>query len=91
MVWRDPDEDELEVIDATWEEFSQFERENYRFLTFSEFDSLEHASIFVIEQDVPPYGEIERDFNPVNFIASLFFHTRKGEKFFFEKIVESSS
>lgn len=87
MVWRDPDDDILEVIDATWEEFSQFERENFRFLTFSEFDSPEHASIFSIEQDVPPYAEFERDFNPVNFIASLYFQTRKGksERLFYEK------
>lgn len=80
MVWRDPDEDELEVIDATWEEFSQFDRENFKFLHFSEFDSLEHASIFFIEQEVPTYADIERDFIPVNFIASLFFHTRKGKE-----------
>lgn len=79
MVWRDPDEDALEVIDATWEEFSQFERENFRFLTFSEFDSPEHASIFCLEQVVPTYTEIERDFDPVNFIASLYFQTRKGK------------
>lgn len=80
MVWHDPDDDLCEVIDATWEEFSQFERENFRFLTFSEYDSPEHASIFSIEQDVPPYAEIERDFYPVNFIASLYFQTRKGKR-----------
>lgn len=84
MVWRDPDE-KLEEIEATWEEYSQFNKFSFRFLTFSEFDQLEKASVFYIEQNVPPYGAIERDFVPLNFLSSLYLHSHKGNnnsKFF---------
>lgn len=66
-------------IEATWEEFTSFHKEIFRSLTFSEFDKEEKASIFYIEQDVPSYGAIERDFVPLNFISSHFFHTHKGK------------
>lgn len=79
MVWRDPD-DQIEEIEATWEEFSQFNKESFRFLTFSEFDQLEIASVYYIEQNVPPYGSTERDFVPLNFLSSLFLHSHKGNK-----------
>lgn len=83
MVWRDPDEEQLEEIEATWEEYSQFDKENFRFLTFSEFDQLEKASIYFYEQNVPTYGAIDRDFVPLNFLSSFFFHSHKGNKFEF--------
>lgn len=79
MVWRDPD-DHLEEIEATWEEYSQFEKESLRFLTFSEIDQLETASVYHIEQNVPPFGAIERDFVPINFLSSLYLHSHKGNK-----------
>jgi hypothetical protein len=82
MVWRDPDEEEpLEEIEATWEEYSQFNKESFRFLTFSEFDQLEKSSIFFYEQNVPTYGAIDLDFVPLNFISSYFLHSHKGNKF----------
>lgn len=80
MVWRDPDEEQIEEIEATWEEFSQFNKENFRFLTFSEIDKLEKSSVYYIEQIVPPYGAIDRDFVPLNFLSSLFLHSHKGNK-----------
>lgn len=78
MVWHDPDEEQLEEIEATWEEYSQFDKENFRFLTFSEFDQLEKASVYNIEQNVPPYGAVDLDFVPLNFLSSLFLHSHKG-------------
>lgn len=78
MVWRDPDEQQFEEIDATWEEFSQFNKENFRFLTFSEIDHLERASVFCIEQNVPSFSVKNRDFVPLNFLSSLFLQTHKG-------------
>lgn len=81
MVWRDPDE-KLEEIDATWEEYSQFNKESFRFLTFSEIDQLERASVYYIEQNVPTYGAIDRDFVPLNFLSSLFLHSHKGNLMF---------
>ena len=80
MVWRDPDEEQLEEIEATWEEFSQFTKDSFRFLTFSEFDQLERPSVYSIEQNVPPYGAIDRDFVPLNFLSNMFFHSHKGNK-----------
>jgi hypothetical protein len=81
MVWRDPDE--IEEIDATWEEYSQFNKYSFRFLTFSEFDQLEIASIYHIEQNVPAYGSIDfLDFVPLNFLSSLFLHSHKGNKLY---------
>lgn len=81
MVWRDPDEEQFEEIDATWEEFSYYTKENFRFLTFSEIDHLERASVFCIEQNVPTYGAIKRDFVPLNFLSSLFLQSHKGNLF----------
>ena len=78
MVWRDPDEQQFEEIDATWEEFSQFNKEYLRFLTFSEIDHIERASVYCIEQNVPTYGAIDRDFVPLNFLSSFFLQTHKG-------------
>lgn len=80
-MWHDPDDAFViePPIEATWEEFSSFHREIFRSLTFSEFDQLEKASIFYLEQDVPTYGAIERDFIPLNFLSSLFLHTHKGK------------
>ena len=66
-------------IEATWEEFNSFHKEIFRSLPFSEFDVQEKASIFYIEQDVPPYGSLDRDFVPLNFLSSLFLHTHKGK------------
>lgn len=76
MVWRDPDE--AEEIVATWEEHSQFSKENYRFLTFSEFDQPENASIYSIEQNLPSYSS-PLNFVPVNFLTNYFFETYKGK------------
>lgn len=76
MVWRDPDE--AEEIVATWEERSQFSKENYRFLTFSEFDQVENASIYSIEQSLPSYKS-PLNFVPVNFLSNYFFETYKGK------------
>lgn len=96
MVWRDPDDEQFEEIEATWEEFSQFSKESFRFLTFSEFDQFEKASIYYYEQNVPSYSSIDRDFVPLNFLSSLFLHTHKGNKWkkktflpFFPNIVGS--
>lgn len=81
MVWHDPDNFIAEPpIEATWEEFSSFHRERFRSLTFSEFDTIEKTSLFYLEQNVPPYGGIERDFVPLNFLSSLFLHTHKGNE-----------
>lgn len=83
MFWRDPDDLNIEPPpEETWEEYSQYDKKNLRFLTFSEFDQLETASIFHIEQNVPPYGAIDRDFVPLNFLSSLFLQTHKGNKLF---------
>lgn len=84
MVWRDPDEEYVEEIDSTWEEYSQFTRDSFRFLTFSEFDQLETASVYSIEQNVPPASSDARDFVPLNFLSSYFLHSReyKGNKSF---------
>lgn len=82
MVWHDPDDLFAEVpIEATWEEFSSFHKEIFRSLCFSEFDHSEKASLYYIEQNVPTYGAIERDFVPLNFLSSFFLHTHKGIKF----------
>jgi hypothetical protein len=79
MLWSDPDDFLKEPpIEATWEEFSSFHRERFRSLTFSEFDQIEKASLFYLEQNVPPYGALDRDFVPLNFLSSIFFHTHKG-------------
>lgn len=78
MVWHDPDEQQFEEIDATWGEFSQFNKENFRFLTFSEIDHLERPKVFCIEQNVPAYGAINRDFVPLNFLSILFLQSHKG-------------
>lgn len=81
MVWHDPDEEYIEEIEATWEEFSQFTKDSFRFLTFSEFDQLETASVYSIEQNVPP-ASADQDFVPINFLSSYFLHSRKGNKSF---------
>lgn len=81
MVWRDPDEEYIEEVEATWEEFSQFTRDSFRFLTFSEFDQLETASVYSIEQNVPP-ASVDQDFVPINFLSSYFLHSHKGNKSF---------
>lgn len=65
-------------IEATWEEFNSYHREIFRSLTFSEFDQAEKSSIFYLEQNVPPWGAIERDFVPLNFLTSVYLHTHKG-------------
>lgn len=81
MVWYDPDDNLFTEppIEATWEEFSSFHKEIFRSLCFSEYDHLEKASIFYIEQNVPTYGASEKDFVPVNFLSSYFLHTHKGK------------
>lgn len=78
MVWRDPDEEYLEEINATWEELSQFSKENFRFLTFSEHDRNEKTSVFHYEQNVPTYEAYGRDYNPVNFLSILFIESHRG-------------
>lgn len=80
MVWKDPDDDVLEEIEATWEELSQFNKENFRFLTFSEYDQIEKTSVFHYEQSVPKYPAYGRDYNPVNFLSILFIESHKGMK-----------
>lgn len=80
MVWHDPDDGLFAEppIEATWEEFSSFHKEIFRSLCFSEFDQLEKASVYYIEQNVPTYGATEKDFVPLNFLSSFFFQTHKG-------------
>lgn len=68
--------------EATWEEYSTFEKDFSRFVTFSEFDHYEHVAVFSIEQNVPPYGAIDRDFVPTNFLSSFSINTHKGIAFF---------
>lgn len=85
MIWCETDEENGEtaddINDETWEEFSQFSKENFRFLTFSEFDSFEKTAVFYLEQNVPEYKDkFERDFIPLNFLSSLFINTKKGKK-----------
>lgn len=79
MNWYDPDDLPIEEIDATWEEYSQFDKVNFRFLTFSEFDHLETASVYTIEQNVPPFDD-DRDFVPVNFLSNLYLQSQKGKE-----------
>jgi hypothetical protein len=74
------DDDTEEIEEATWEEFSQFDKESFRFLTFSEFDQFEETSVFCYEQNVPEYCALERDFVPLNFLSNLSINTRKGNK-----------
>lgn len=85
MIWCETDEENGETSDdinddETWDEFSQFSKENFRFLTFSEFDSFEKTAVFYLEQDVPEYqDEFDRDFIPLNFLSSLCINTKKGK------------
>lgn len=81
MVWTDPDR-RTPPPEETWEEYNTFYKENYRFLTFSEFDHLEYVCVYDFEQIVPPWGEIERDFIPLNFLSSYYMETRKGNIIF---------
>lgn len=78
MLWRDCDEF-LEETEATWEELSQFNRHNFRFLTFSEFDRFEKTSLFFYEQIVPSIESVDRDFIPLNFLSILFIESHKGK------------
>lgn len=80
MLWNDSDEGFCvePPIEATWEEFSSFHKEIFRSLCFSEYDHSEKASVYYIEQNVPTYGAIERDFVPLNFLSSFFLHSHKG-------------
>lgn len=81
MIWSDTDEENGETADDINEdEFSQFNKENFRFLTFSEFDQFEKASLFYLEQDVPEYhDEFDLDFIPLNFLTSICINTKKGK------------
>lgn len=90
MVWRDPDLALEPETEATWEEYSNFEKESFREFTFSEIDQLEKASVYFVEQHVPPYGAIDRDFVPLNFLSSLFLHSHKGNKLYtFSRVVHA--
>lgn len=82
MIWcgESSEDENNEEIEATWEEFSQFSKESFRFLTFSEFDQFEETSVFCLEQNVPEYGAFDRDFVPLNFLSSIFINTRKGNE-----------
>lgn len=78
MVWTDPDR-RTPPPEETWEEYNTFYKENYRFLTFSEFDHLEYVCVYDFEQIVPTWAEFERDFIPLNFLSSYYMETRKGK------------
>lgn len=81
MIWCDTDEENGETADDINEdEFSQFSKENFRFLTFSEFDQFEKTGVYYLEQDVPEYHDkFNLDFIPLNFLSSLCINTKKGK------------
>lgn len=64
--------------EATWEEYSTFERNFHRFFTFSEIDHKEQCAVYTILQRVPTYGGIDRDFIPTNFLSSFSINSHKG-------------
>lgn len=76
MFWADEDE---EKKDASWEEISEYYKDCYRHLTFSEHDQYEIVCFYNIEQDVPaPKNVPLLDFVPINFLTNFFFHSHKG-------------
>ncbi len=85
MFWSSLDQDPPK--EATWEEYSSFEKDLTRIITFSELDHKEQCVVYSIIQRVPTYGGIDRDFIPTNFLSSYSIHSHKGRFHLFLNIV----
>lgn len=88
-MWNDREEEQKE---ATWEEKSDFRKDFYRSVTFSEFDRAHKTIVFHREQNVPAARELtngcngtadDEDHNEqINFISQYFILTHQGISFF---------
>lgn len=82
-MWNDREEEKKE---ATWEEKSDFRKDFYRSITFSEFDRAHKTIVFHREQNVPSReltngcnGTTEQDHaEQINFISQYYILTHQG-------------
>lgn len=78
-MWNDREEEKKE---ATWDEQSDFRKDFYRSLTFSEFDRAHKTVVFCHEQDIPARElngcSVTDKADQINFISQYYILTHQG-------------
>lgn len=88
-MWNDREEEKKE---ATWDEQSDFRKDFYRSLTFSEFDRAHKTVVFCHEQDIPARElngcSVTDKADQINFISQYYILTHQGTYEFDKKTLK---
>lgn len=79
-MWGFRNGEKEDVPEATWEEYSDFYRDNRHSVTVSEYDYAVKCIIYYMEQEIKDAQDITNgiDFIPTNFLSHFYVNTHKG-------------